>query len=341
MATITKRKNGWSVQVRRRGHAPQYKTLPTKAEAQAWARQFDTMADTGQALPDKRPLRGITLGALLQRYCDEVTPRKRGASSEVCRLRKMMRAEICALPVAEMTPKAFADYREMRSREVQPGTVRRELYLLRRILDVAAKDWSLPLVGNPAKMVDAPIVRDARQRRLEPGERERLDFALSRTRNPLLSPIISFAIETAMRRGEILSLRWCDISTENRTAYIALTKNGHARTVPLTDGAMDVLRSLPRTGDRVFPATAEAIRQCWEHAKRRAGLTDLRFHDLRHEALSRFCEMGLTIPELAVISGHRDPRMLFRYAHLRADQLAVKLAGRSWEQSVCSMGDRA
>ena len=84
----------------------------------------------------------------------------------------------------------------------------------------------------------------------------------------------------------------------------------------------------------MFPMATNALKLAWGRLRVRAGLADLRFHDLRHEALSRFCELGLTIPELAVISGHKDPRMLFRYAHLRADDLARKLAGRTWTEHV-------
>jgi integrase len=76
----------------------------------------------------------------------------------------------------------------------------------------------------------------------------------------------------------------------------------------------------------VFPVTANAVRLAWERLRRRAGLKDLRLHDLRHEAVSRFFEYGLTVPEVALISGHRDPRMLSRYTHLRPENVAEKLA---------------
>jgi len=93
------------------------------------------------------------------------------------------------------------------------------------------------------------------------------------------------------------------------------SKNGRARHVVLTRRAGTVLAALARTTGRVFPMSPNGFRLAWERVRRRAGLEDLRFHDLRHEALSRFFEMGLTTPEVASISGHRDPRMLFRYSH--------------------------
>ncbi len=132
-----------------------------------------------------------------------------------------------------------------------------------------------------------------------------------------------------MRRGEIVSAQWADVDLENRTLHIPITKNGHARTIPLTPAAVIILNTLPRQSECIFPMSGNAVRLAWERLKRREGITDLRFHDLRHEAVSRFFEMGLTVPEVALISGHRDARMLFRYTHLRAEDVGKKLRDAS------------
>jgi integrase len=129
-----------------------------------------------------------------------------------------------------------------------------------------------------------------------------------------------------MRRGELLSIRWKDVDMSAPTIRILRTKNGHPRTIPLTPKAVEILASMARTEERVFPVTPNAVRLAWERLRRRAGLEDLRLHDLRHEAVSRFFEYGLTVPEVALISGHRDPRMLSRYTHLRPEKVAEKLA---------------
>jgi len=128
-----------------------------------------------------------------------------------------------------------------------------------------------------------------------------------------------------MRRGELLAMRWADVDLEGRTVRLSKTKNGYPRMIPLSSTALELLRDLGRTGDAVFPATANAFRLAWERLKRRAGISGLRFHDLRHEAVSRFFEKGLSMPEVAAISGHRDPRMLMRYTHPRAEAIAEKL----------------
>ena len=110
-------------------------------------------------------------------------------------------------------------------------------------------------------------------------------------------------------------------------AFLPLTKNGSSREVPLSTKAAQVLARQRQRNDTPspFPVTANGFRLAWDRLRNRAGLSDLRFHDLRHEAISRFFELGLNIPEVAVISGHRDPRMLFRYTHLRAEALVSRL----------------
>lgn len=331
MATFTKRKDGWFVQVRRKGYSARYKTLPTKAEAQAWAREQETLIDKRQTPTDLRGLRLMTLGDLIDRYAREVTPRKRGAESEASRLGKMGRAPMSEIALADLGPAVIAAYRDERLALVVPGTVRKELSLLRTIIDVARREWGVALIENPMDRVTRPAANDARDRRLHHGELERLEAAFEDGRNPLLRPFVLFAIETAMRRGEILELRWCSIDFRSRTAHLPMTKNGKPRTVPLTDKALEVLRGLPRYEERVFPLTPMAVKQAWRRLCDRAAIRNLHLHDLRHEALSRFCELGLTVPELQIIPGHRDPRMLFRYTHLRPTDLARKLAGRSWE----------
>jgi len=129
-----------------------------------------------------------------------------------------------------------------------------------------------------------------------------------------------------MRRGELLSLRKDNVDLVSRVARLLETKNGSSREVPLSPRALDILKHLPSSTDAyVFPLTKESLRRTWGTACRRAGITNLRFHDLRHEATSRFFEHGLNVMEVASITGHRDLRMLKRYTHLKASNIALKL----------------
>ena len=204
--------------------------------------------------------------------------------------------------------------------------------LLHNVIEVARIEWGVALTTNVVAQVRRLPVRNARNRRLQPGELQRLRTALQSTRNKLVEPAVLFAIETALRRGELLGLTWASIDKDKRTAYIPHTKTGYARTVPLTSEALAILRTLPFDGPKVFPLSPMALRLAWNRLRERAGMEDLNFHDLRHEAISRFAELGLSTVELSVISGHCDLRMLFRYTHLQPADLAKKLAHRSWDR---------
>ena len=174
-------------------------------------------------------------------------------------------------------------------------------------------------------MISKPRAPRARDRRLEAGELERL---LSACENKWFRAVILFAIETGMRRGEILSLTWEGVHLGKRYVHLPDTKNGDSRDVPLSPQALEFLKDLPRnirSDQVVFPLHFEALKSSWRRACSKAGINNLRFHDLRHEATSRFFEKGLNVMEVAAITGHKDLRMLQRYTHLRAEDLARKL----------------
>ena len=130
-----------------------------------------------------------------------------------------------------------------------------------------------------------------------------------------------------MRRGELLNARYEDL--KNGLLHIPITKTKVPRTIPLTPHALAIINSLPRSiSGYLIPTSANALRLSWERAKRRANIENLHFHDLRHEAISRFFEMGLSISEVALISGHMDYRMLARYTHLRPKDVLAKICLR-------------
>jgi integrase len=267
----------------------------------------------------------MTVGDLLRRYRETVTPTKRGAKPEQYRIRTILAHGIAGLTLNKLSPAAVAQYRDDRLKLVKSGTVRRELAIVQHCFEVAKREWGLPIFTNPVQQIAMPEAQRSRERRLEDGESNLLASAAQNSAWYLL-PLIALAIETGMRRGELLSIRWKDVDMTAPIIRILKTKNGHPRTIPLTPKAVEILASLEKKDDRVFPVTPNAVRLAWERLRKRAGLQDLRLHDLRHEAVSRFFEHGLTVPEVALISGHRDPRMLSRYTHLRPEKVAEKLA---------------
>lgn len=316
MASISKRGSSWFVQIRRKGFRPRFKSFASRSAAQQWARMEEAAMDNGFGRVETQGKSDPTIAELLQRYSELVASKNKGAGSEQLRLAKMSDAPFASLTASNLTSASIADYRNQRLEEVKPATVRRELGILRRVIEVARKDWGAPIRDNPVAQISFPPAKDARERRLRGNELERLLSAIKRGRNPLIQPLIFFALETGLRRGEMLRLRWQDIDMQGRSALIRDTKNGSDRTIPLSKPAMSILERLDRSMSAPFPLTGNALRQCWTRACERAGIEDLRFHDLRHEAISRLFELGLTVPEVALISGHRDARMLFRYTHL-------------------------
>lgn len=325
MATFRRRNGKWQAQVRRAGARPISRTFLSLREAKAWARDAERQIDRGQPVPS--PGKGPPLDALLERYVVEVTPTKRSAPVERYRIGLIRRHAISKVPANRLTSAQIAEFREQRLKRVSGETVRQDLVLIHQVLEIARREWGLVLPRNPAKDVRKPSPAPARARRLVGNEGAILEQALSRLRNPIVQDAIRFALASGMRRGEILRIEWRHIDWKLRVLHIPESKSGHARFIPISRVAETILRGREEgaDSDRVFPTTANAVRLAWQRLRRKAGLNGLRFHDLRHEAISRFFELGLSVPEAAMISGHRDPRMLMRYTHLNAARIAEKL----------------
>lgn len=255
-----------------------------------------------------------------------MTPCKRGANREQYKLRVLLRHPIAQLSLDRLTANEIASFRDGRLAVVKADTVRRELAILHHCLRLACDEWGIPMHSDSIAQIKLPSPGWPRDRRVSTEELQRLLGACGNGRSKWLPTIIRLAIETGMRRGELLAMRWTDVDLSARVVSLTKTKNGHPRTVPLSSVAIRLLTDTPRIDDRVFPITPNAVRLAWERLRRRAGVAGLRFHDLRHEAVSRFFERGLSMPEVAAISGHSDARMLMRYVHPRPEAIAEKLA---------------
>ena len=301
------------------------KSFLRRKDADAWARQMEIQADRSDLPSDRGVLKTLKLADLIARYRKEVTPKKRGGKVEDSVLARMLCDPICKLPLSQLGTADFARYRDRRLVCIAPTTLKRQLNPIQHMFEIAKRDWAIPIKDNPIKALRFSAKMRMRTRRLRPGELRRLLKATRSCRSPAIAQIIQFALATSMRRGEIANMQWRDLDLKRRSLTIPLTKNGHARTIPLSN---DAIRALPRRAaidGRVFAMTGNAIHLAWDRITERAGIDDLRFHDLRHEAISRFFEMGLTIPEVATISGHRDATMLLKYAHATTTAVFKKL----------------
>ncbi|MBB4401990.1 MULTISPECIES: tyrosine-type recombinase/integrase [Rhizobium/Agrobacterium group] len=329
MATIRKLRGRWQAQVRRRGMKPRCKSFDTKIEAEKWARDLEAQVDRFGAAPDTKILESTTLGQLLERYQREVSPLKRGSVQEIQRIDVLRRHDLAYRTLIGLSQQDIASFRDERLQSVAPSTTVRELAILSHVLEVAIRDWGLPLAKNVVKLVRRPVIRNERSRRLTSDEEQRLLDACDVGKILFLRTLLIVAIETGMRRGELLGLKWTDFSHNRRVLSLALTKNGSGREVPLSQRAFDTLIAWKEhpTVDQfmIFPMRAGTLEQAWRRLLARAGIKGLRFHDLRHEGVSRLFERGLNVIEVSSISGHKELRMLKRYTHLAADDLVARL----------------
>lgn len=329
MATIRKLRGRWQAQVRRRGVKPRCKSFDSKLEAEKWARDLEAQVDRFGAAPDTKILESTTLGQLLERYKTEVSPTKRGAVQEIQRIGVLQRHDIAFRTMIGLSPQDISSFRDERLQSVAPSTTVRELAILSHVLEVAIRDWGLPLARNVVKLVRRPVIRNGRSRRLTGDEEQRLLDGCDAGKVAFFKTIVILAIESGMRRSEILGLRWSDISHNRRVITLTMTKNGSGREVPLSQRAFDALMDWKSRADvdqsTVFPMTPGALEQAWRRLLIRSGIKALRFHDLRHEGVSRLFERGLNMIEVSSISGHKELRMLKRYTHLSADDLVGRL----------------
>ncbi|EOB2123185.1 tyrosine-type recombinase/integrase [Salmonella enterica] len=281
-------------------------------------------------------IRKMTLARALDKYLKTVSVHKKGHLQEFYRANVIRRYPIAQRFMDEITTVDIAAYRDMRLAEINPrtgktitgNTVRLELALLSSMYNIARVEWGA-CRDNPVELVRKPRVSPGRERRLTSSEERRLSRYF-RERNISLYVAFHLALETAMRQGEILSLRWEHIDLRHGVAHLPETKNGHSRDVPLSRRARNFLQMLPvALHGEVFPYTSSGFKSAWRIATQALHIEDLHFHDLRHEAISRFFELGsLNVMEIAAISGHRSMNMLKRYTHLRAWQLVGKLDAR-------------
>jgi len=366
MGTITKRGElQWQAKVRKEGFPNQSRTFMYKEDAEKWVRAIERELETS-GFVDRREAEKNTLGDVLRRYQKEVTPSKKSADVESIKINVILSdTTLPKLKMSAITSSAVASWRDRRLKTVTGATVNREIDVLSTVFNHARREWGIH-VENPIPYVKRPDKAKARDRRFSAEEEAYLLAALTGgarqsdgtfskgARNPWLLPLVRLAMETAMRRGELLALDWENVDLKRQTAHLPDTKNGDARTVPLSTKAVGILEALPkpeegedeanakRTG-RVFATTALALRKGFTRAIERAQeqyvadcretkrkplagfLVDVHFHDTRHEAASRLAEKLTNVLELSAVTGHRDLRMLKRYYHPRAEDLAKKL----------------
>lgn len=330
MASITRRGDRqWQVKVRRRNWSASA-TFETKARAEMWARQVEGAMDARRFNPGSVEADRVSLHSALERYLRERVPLKTGVKQNTGIVRAWQRSKLSVFPLSAIRGSDIAEWRDQKLNEVGPQTVVHHLNLLSNLFNVAASDWGMESLLNPVSRVSKPALPSGRNRRLSGQEEAKLIKACDESLSIWLGPMVRLALETAMRQGELVELTWERVDLAKRTVLLRETKNGTARTVPLSARALEVLRSLanrPGAKGKVFGIeVGRAVTHAFAKACRTTGLEDIRFHDLRHEATSRLFERtDLRDIEIASITGHKTMEMLKRYARLRAADLAERL----------------
>jgi integrase len=325
--SIRKRGKSWAAELYVNG-IREYASFKTKAEAALWALQREAEL-TGARLPDR------TLDDALVRYSAEKAPSLGGAGWAVKKLANLRTYPLAKRRLTQITGPDIAAWRDARlgaarlrgAGVVGPATVNRELNLIRSVLEAARKDWGW-LDVNPMRDVSRPKNPKARRRRITEAEVLALCKGLGYASGPpvTLSHRVALAfllaLETAMRGGEIVRIRWADVG--ERSVRLPRTKNGDERSVPLSLRAREILALMPRGEGPVFGLTDAQRESLFRKGRERSKVANVRFHDSRAEAIWRLSKK-LDVLELARVVGHRNIGSLLAYYNATADELAEKL----------------
>ena len=324
MATFRKRSGSWQALVKKKGFGQIGRTFDTKGEAEAWAKIIEAEMVRGGYF-SRKEAEATTLSEALDRYEREISSIKKGYLQEKKRIRAWKLHPLAKRFLATIQGKDIAAWRDARIKSgSSANTVRLDLAVISHLFEIARKEWGMEGLTNPVKAIRMPSPPAGRDRRLQPGELEKLmEFSSEE-----MAQVIRFALETAMRRGELAGMTWEMVDLKKRTVTLPDTKNGQKRIVPLSSVAVAILKdrlSTRRIDGEVWNIRLDAISQNFANACQKAGISGLHFHDLRHESTSRLFEKGFDTMEVRTITGHKTLQMLARYTHLKAEDLIERM----------------
>lgn len=339
MASILPRRDadgtiiGWQTVIRKKGYPTQTKTFRSKREAEDWAKVIESEMVRG-SWRDRSTEKSLLLAAALQRYITEVLPRKASAQRELSFVRQWLKRSISQHYLGNIRGTDIVQcIKEMEAEGKSANTIRLHLALISHLFSVAKTEWGMEWLENPVALAKGrrPRLPRGRERRIRPGE---VGALIGHASWPL-AVLIAVALETAMRKEELVGLTWENINLTGRSIFLSKTKNGLPRSVPISPTAIEALQILgPKESGSVFGFSLYGLDSAWDRLRDQVGIShgwdndSLHLHDLRHEATSRFFERtDLDIMEIRAITGHKTLQMLARYTHLRTALLADRLAG--------------
>ena len=325
MASIRKMPTGnFRVQIEHNGKR-EYKTFRTKTLATIWSTQRESELERG-LINSVDMAQRTALSHVIEDYRTRVLPTKRGHHLKFTL--NLLDRKFGKMRLLSITPRDISLFRDERLAGGASGsTVIKDLNLLRVLIDYAIRELNIHLPANAARICKNPKAAPGRTRVLDANEQKLLFDTFE---HELLPAITTLALETAMRPGELLNMRWCDLDFKKRTLVIPQTKTDTPRTIPLSTVAITTLQAMPRSigNDRIFKCwkRADSFEKTFRRAVVKAKINNFRFHDLRHTATSRLAQRLPNVIELAAITGHTSLSMLQRYYHISPEDLARKLA---------------
>lgn len=318
-------------------------TFRTKREARLWAEATESAMRLGTWKDPRLEPRKTgrwedrPLADTLRRYRETVTPTKKGALQEATLMERWERHELAARPMRSISRADIAAYRDARiAAGKAPSTIRNEVHTLSAVFAHAAADWEYD-IENPVRALrqrkgSLPRARPGRDRRLVEGEQIRIEDALAAGLDGhLMLPLWKLLLDTGMRLGEALSLDVGSCRRGDRSLILEDTKNGDTREVLLSDTAWTMLLTHVKGLDDVEPLFGDldihSVEYRYRLACAQAKVSNLRLHDLRHEALSRMAARGVDLKTMMLQSGHKTPAMLLRYLNPTIEERRAKLFG--------------
>ena len=277
--------------------------------------QYEDFSDTAR----------ISLGELITRYRDEITPHKKGRDTEKYKLNFILRHKIAKVKLLSLKAKHVIDFKKDISEGRAPSTINKYIHYIYTVWETAKLNWDIALpYRNPCELVKKEKVKDKIDRILSIEEYQDLLQACTTSNLAFLSDIVEFAYITAMRFGEITKLKTSNINFEKSTALLIDTKNGETRLVPLTSRAVEICQKF-RFREKLFDINRDKFRHYFEQACFRAKVKNFRFHDLRACAITNLFLNGWSIAEVSVVSGHKTWSELKRYTRIQPDTLVSKI----------------
>ncbi|MDD5461832.1 MAG: site-specific integrase [Methylococcales bacterium] len=335
MATITKRltaegKPYYTARVRLKGYPEQTATFPRITDAKKWVQDTESAIREGRHFKTAEAKKH-TLADLVDRYINDVLPKKpKQAPAQRPQLERW-KAEIGSYLLADITPALIVECRDKllteptpRGERRTPATVVRYMAALSHAFTIAVNEWQW-LETSPIGKVKKPTEPRGRVRFLDDKERARLLTACKESPNPLLYLCVVLALSSGMRQGELMGLKWQDVNLKDGFIILHETKNGERRRVPLSGLVLELLRehSKVRRLDTqlLFPSERNPqkpidLRKAYSHTLQQAEITDFTWHDLRHCTASYLAMNGASLAEIAEILGHKTLQMVKRYSHL-------------------------